>query len=589
VALALAGIALKSCKKMATTLYVGGYAQRYDPYPQTSTPPPTGPLKILVLYHGTSLEQADQATQDKYGQGYPLHTGTNAIQAAQNAIGNTGRASSAEQLEDLWNAENNGITLTCVNLGYPGKDALYFERNILSLGNSGFNLADYDYIVHCVGYGVNGVEPDQSGDSTDPADVAASVKRICQQLTAANPSKSLAFVTQPANRIYKGPSGTDPDTPLYVNFDAWRSMYSASLLANLSTFAKGADNIYEWPLGQAGAVSNYPNSLVVDGVHYTYAAQGQRAKSMARMLARYFGKTLSFGNGTAPTAYPAATIAVSPASAVASQQRTATLTTSASYTVAELFRINSLGVSYPPTLIGSGASVSFAAGSTSRYYFRLTLANGSYAYTSNFGTATVAGAVPTTRTLDFTTRQINFTKQSDGTLLKTSGSDSDHYAHATGDVYVPATNDNILLEFTMPPLNGGGGDFLVGFGFQPVPVDGSGTNIITISKVSFYANDTVGRVFLVINGQPGIVGGDFARPAPGDKMQIEKRADGYHFTNVSDPQNPIAYPTVPASGQAGGAPAAYLTTPHYISVIGSTTGFSRVPVVTITATQFSPI
>jgi hypothetical protein len=551
-----------------------------------------GQLKVLLLDHGTSLEQADQATLDKYGQGYTLHTGTNAIQAAQDAIGNNGRASSAEQLEDLWNAENNGVALTCRNLGYPGKDALYFERNVLSKANTGFNPADYDYIVHYVDFGVNGIEADQPGDGTDPADVAACVKRICQTLTAPNPSKYLVFVAQPANRIYKGQSGTDPDTPLYVNFDAWRSMYTANVLSNLSTFAKGMDNIYEYPLGQASAVYNYPNSLVVDGVHWTYEGQGQRAKSKARPLARYFGKTLSFGNGTAPTAYPAATIAISPASGTSSQQRTATLTTSASYTAAELFRVNTLGVSYPPTLIGSGASVNFAAGSTSRYYYRLTLANGSYAYSSNFGMTTVTGNAPSTRTADFTTRQINFTKQPDGTLLKTGGSDGAHAGQATASAYVPASSDNILVEFTMPPLNGGpgnGADFLIGFGSQPVPVDGSDTSIATISKVSFFADDVYGRVFLVVNGSPGVKDADFPRPAPGDKIQMEKRADGYHFTNVTDPQNPISYPTVPASGQSGGVPASYLTSAHYISAVGSTTGLSRVPVVKITATQFALI
>jgi hypothetical protein len=548
-----------------------------------------GQLKVLVLDHGTSLEQADQATQDKYGQSYPLHTDTNAIRAAQNAIGNTGRASSAEQLQDLWNAENNGITLTCVNLGYPGKDAYYFERNIQSVGNAGFNPADFDYIVHYVDYGVNGVEADQPGDSTDPADLAAATKRICAALTAPNPSKYLAFVAQPANRIYKGQSGTDPDTPLYVNFDAWRSMYTANLRSNLSTFAKGMDNIYEWPLGQTSAVNNYPNTLIVDGVHWTYLAQTQRAKSKARSLARFFGKTLSFGNGAAPTAPAAATIAISPATGNTSTQRTATLTTSVGYTAAELFRVNPLGVSYPPTLIGSSASLTFTPGSTARYYYRLTLTNGSYAYTSNFATATVSTVAPTTRTLDFTTHQVNFTPQPDGTLLKTGGSDGNHFAQATASVAVPAGAGDFTLEFVMPPLNNGaqgGGDFLIGLGFQPVPIDGSAGGIETISKTSFYANNVTARAFLVINSVAGPAGPDFPRAAPGDKMQLQKRVDGYYYVNATDPQAPVIYQAVPANGQTGGAPANYLATAHVISVVASLTGESVVPVITLTATQF---
>lgn len=550
--------------------------------------------KVLVIKRGDSITRADGAAVAAGFRSADQYDAANSAQMAQGAKANEGRQTSVEKAVDLLNAQF-GTTheFTALPLGYPSMTSFWYGRNHLNTAYQGIDLTPCDEVIEISAWLANdATQPDSTHtptDSTAPADIAAEVRRHMQVLKVAN-SKTKAIISLPPNR---------DNYPAYVNFKVARAQFINLICAD-NTFDEVAD-IRTQPVGQDIAPTSYasnnntPNIFFYDQAgHLNGNGTTQQALVEAQAIARLEGLTLSQGNGTRPTAQPAATLTISPASGNSAATRTATLTTSITPTQVRFFQVNPQGLTYAPTLLGTDSTAPFTAtftpGTTGNYYAELTNPDNTLAYTYPLATATVTGVSPTTRTADFTTRQINFTKQADGTLLKTGGPDNAHAAQATASVYIPATSDNILLEFTMPPLNGapgGGADFLLGFGLQPVPIDGSDTSITTISKVSFYANDTVGRVFLVVNGGAGAAGPDFNRPAPGDKIQMEKRADGYYFTNVTDPQNPISYPSVPASGQTGGVPTSYLTTPHYISAVGALTGLSRVPVVTITATQFS--
>ncbi len=586
-----AGLTFQGQYAYRVTVTANGATSNYS---ATLTATAGAKRKVLVIKRGDSITRADGAAVAAGFRSADQYNAANSAQTAQGAKANEGRQTSVEKAVDLLNAQF-GTTheFTALPLGYPSMTSFWYGRNHLSTAYQGIDLTPYDEVIEISAWLANdATQPDNTHtptDSTAPADIAAEVRRHMQVLKAAN-SKAKAIISLPLNR---------DNYPAYVNFKVARAQFINLICAD-NTFDEVAD-ILSQPVGQDIAPAawagnnNDPNITFFDQAgHLNGNGTTQQALVEAQAIARLEGLTLSQGNGTRPVAYTAPTLAISPASGPSTTTRTATVTTSNPYTQARFFKVNAQGLTYAPTLVGTDSSAPFAASftpsNTASYYVEFTRADNTLAYSFPLTTATVTGNAPTTRTLDFTQRQIYFTKQTDGTLLKTSGPDTNHYAQATGDVYVPAGNtDNIKLRFIMPPLNGGpqgGADFLVGFASEAVPIDGTAEGIGTINKMSFYANDQVGRVFFVVNGSAGVAGSDFARPAPGDEIEAEKRLDGYYFTNIT---TGVQYPTVPANDQPGGVPSSYLNSPHYINAVGSLTGLSRVPVVTITATQFSPI